>query len=132
MQRDLSGLTRELRKESCPQHVLEEVQRKISLKRSSTLRWRLAGGFAIVMAVLACGVSVWQWESGRNIRRQAEQAESERLRVANEARDALEVVGGVLRDAGAHSEKIISDRAVPPLRNSFEIAKNKIIKNNEL
>jgi hypothetical protein len=42
------------------------------------------------------------------------------------------LVGSVLLHAGAHSEKIISDRTVPPLRDSFELAKNKITQHIDL
>jgi hypothetical protein len=54
------------------------------------------------------------------------------VQVAREAESALGFIGTVLLDAGAHSETVISDRAITPLRNGLETAKNKIIHHTEL
>jgi hypothetical protein len=42
------------------------------------------------------------------------------------------LIAAVLLDAGEHSGNVISDRAIPPLRNGLETAKNKIIHRTEL
>ena len=131
MQPDLSRLTRALRKEICPRHVHDEVRRRISLEASSPKRWRLAVPLAVAGLVLACGFSVWQWQARRHAELAA-RATIQRARVANQAEAALGLIGAVLVDVGAHSEKVISDRAVLPLRNSLELTKNKIIRNIEL
>ena len=135
MQRDVSGLVRELKKETCPQRVLDEVGRRIATKGSSPRRWRLAIPLAVVGLVVVCSLSIWRWQAGENARQQAklvEQTTLDRARVASQAQDALGLLGSVLANAGADSGRIISDTAVPPLRDSFELAKNKIIHPTEL
>src|SRR5579871_4766230 len=130
MQEDLSQITRELQKETCPQRVHDEVQRKISSGTSSSRRLRLAVPLAAAALVLVCGVSVWRWHAGEKARQQAalaEQAARERVQIAQQAEGAMGLIGRVLADAGAHSGKVIYDRAVPPLRNSLQTANNKII-----
>jgi len=83
---------------------------------------------ALASVVLLCGLFVWQWRAHEHSRQQARLAQItiERTRVAHQAENALGLVGSMLLTAGHDSEKIISDRTVPPLRNSFETAKNKI------
>jgi hypothetical protein len=130
MQQDLSQIASELRKETCPRRVLDEVERQITQKQSAPNRLRLALSYAIAGVILAGCLSVWLWQRNKNIPSQI--ANPDRVQVANQAEYALALVGSELLDAGAHSEKIISDRAVPPLRNSIEIAKNKIINPMEL
>jgi hypothetical protein len=48
-------------------------------------------------------------------------------RAAQQAETALGCLGAALRDAGARSEEVILKAAVPPLRNSLQTAKNKIV-----
>lgn len=135
MQEDLSRLTRELKKETCPQRVRDEVQRRISA-RQSPLGWlRRAIPAAVAGLVLASGVSVWNWQAKRNAKREAALAElemQERVRIAHETEDALGLIGSVLANAGAHSGKVIYDRAVPPMRNSLQTANKKIIHDIQL
>jgi hypothetical protein len=133
MQPDLPRLARELKKETCPRRVLDEVQRRIAAERPSPRRLRFAISIAMAGLVLACGLSAWRWNE--HARQQAAVAEfnaRERAQTMNQAEGALGYVGSVLLQAGAHSEKIISDRAVPPLRSSLQLTKNKIIPNIEL
>jgi anti-sigma factor RsiW len=133
MQQKLSRLTRELQKETCPQRVRDEVQRRISARASSRGWLRLA--IPVAALVLVCGVSVWHWQAARNARHQAELAElalRDRVQIARQAEDALGLIGSVLVKTGAHSEKVIYDRAVPPLRNSLQTANNKIIHDIQL
>ena len=135
MQRDVSRLTGELKKETCPQRVFDEVGRRIATKRSLPRRWRFAIPLAVAGLVVVCGLSIWRWQAGEHARQQAkldQQTTLERARVASQAKDALGLLGSVLANAGADSGRIISDTAVPPLRDSLEIAKNKIIHPTEL
>jgi len=130
MQKDLSRLTRELQKETCPQRVRDEVQRQISARASSPGWLRLAIPLAAVGLVLVCGLSVWRWQAARESTREAELAERasrDRAQITHEAEGALGLIGSVLANAGADSGKVIYDRAVPPLRNSLQTANNKII-----
>jgi hypothetical protein len=130
MQQDLSRLTRELKNETCPQRVRDEVQRRISARASSP-RWVRPGiPLAAAGLMLVCGISVWHWQAERNAKRQAELAQlalRDHVQIAQEAEGALGLIGSVLANAGAHSGKVIYDRAVPPLRNSLQTANNKII-----
>ena len=131
MQPDLSRLTRALRKEICPRHVHDEVRRRILLEPSSHGRLRPAISVALAVLVLACGFSIWQWQARRHAELAA-RATIQRARVANQAEAALGLIGAVLVNVGAHSEKVISARAVLPLQNSLEVTKNKIIENIKL
>lgn len=131
MQEDLSRLTRELKKETCPQRVRDEVRGRISARESSRGWLRLA--IPLVALVLVCGVSVWHWQAERDARQQAKLAERAlHNRVQIQAERALDLIGSVLANAGADSGKVIYDRAVPPLRNSLQTANNKIIRHIEL
>jgi hypothetical protein len=130
MQPHEQRIIRELKNETCPQRVRDKARGQISARESSSRRLRYAVPMAIACVVLVCCLSVWQWHAAQTARQQASLAElnaRERARVAGQAEDALGLVGSVLLDAGAHSEKIISDRTVPSLRNSLETTKNKII-----
>jgi hypothetical protein len=90
---------------------------------------------AMAAVVLAFGLSVWRGQADEKAQRQARMAKCttlDRARIANQAETALGLIGSVLVNASAHSEKVISDRAVLPLQNSLELTKNKIIRNIEL
>ncbi len=130
MQSDLQRLIDELKKETCPSRVRDEVRGRISARESSRGRLRYAIAAAFATLILLCCLTVAQWHAREKARQQAKLAE--RQLVANQAASAMGLVGSVLLDAGAHSEKIISDRTVPQLRNSLEIARNKIIQHIEL
>jgi type II secretory pathway component PulM len=132
MRPDRQRIVRELKKETCPQRVRDRVRGRIAARESARLRYVMPLAFAGVIVV--CCLCLWQWQVHENARQQAKLAQLtiERARVARQAQDAMGLVGSVLLKAGAHSEKIISDRTVPQLRNSFETAKNKIIQNIDL
>lgn len=135
MQEDLSQITNELRNETCPRRVINKVKGQISAQETSRGRLRFAMGLAMAGVVVACSFTIWLREENENARTKTvlvERPNADRALVAHQAETALALVGSELLHAGAHSEKIISDRAVPPLRNSIEIAKNKIINPMEL
>ena len=135
MPRDVSRLARELKKETCPRRVLDGVRHRIAAQKSPPARMGLAIPFAVAGLVLLGSLSVWRWQAVENARDLARLVERENLdhaRTTRQAKDALGLLGSVLADAGADAGRIISDRAVPPLRDSLELAKNKIIKHTEL
>ncbi len=134
MPRDLSRLANELKKETCPRRVLDTVRHRIAAQKSPPGRLRLAIPFAVAGLVLVGGLAVWRWQADENARQQAKLVEWDKLdhaRTTRQAKDALGFLGGVLADAGADAGRIISDRAVSPLRDSLELAKNKIIQHTE-
>jgi len=135
MQPDLSRLIRELKKETCPQRVRDLARERMAVKGTSPAPLRFAISVAIACMTLACSLAAWQWHMDENARRQSRLAELnaiEHARIANQAEGALGLVGSVLLNASVHSEQVISDRAVPPLRSSLETAKNKITEHMEL
>lgn len=129
MPRDVSQLARELEKETCPRRVLDGVQHRIAAQKSPPARLRPAIPFAVACMVLAFGLLIWRWQAGENTR---QQAKLDHARITRETKDALGLLGRVLADAGNDSGRIISDRAVPPLRDCLELAKNKIIQHTKL
>jgi len=121
MQTKLTQLIRELKNEKCPQRLRDEARGRIAARETSPRRLRLAFPMALAGLMLACGLLGWQ----RHARHRTELAQltAERARVAHQAENALGLVGSVLLSAGNDSGKIISDRTVPALRDSFETAK---------
>jgi len=135
MHEDLQELARELRKETCPQRVLDEVARRISAQAPppSPFRYRIAA--ALAASIMLCGIALWRWSVGGGSPRASEVAQKEtidRVQVARQAEGTLAYIGQVMVHAGAHSERVILNDAVPQLRNSLETAKNKIINRIEL
>jgi len=128
MDEDLKKLVEELRHETCPQRVLDEVARR--LPRNAPSRLRIEFAVAVVAAVVLSGLALWRMPAVL-LSHQQPQAESpvamDSARAAQQAEVALGCLGAVLREAGARSEEIILKSAVPPLRNSLQTAKNKII-----
>lgn len=126
MQTKLTQLVRELKNEKCPQRVRDQVRGRIAARETAPrLRFAIPMAFAVV--ILLCGLFVWQQQARERARQKAlAQLTLERARVAHQAENALGLVGSMLLSAGNDSGQIISDRTVPPLRNSFETAKNKI------
>ena len=129
MDESLRRLVRELRQETCPQAVLDEVARRRSTaaRSSNPFRYGLVGVGAVL--VLLCAVAVWQRPAGGDARGRTERAGRANpggAQIAGEAEGALEYIGSILRDAGTHSGRVILKGAVPPLQNSLQKAKNKI------
>jgi len=135
MQEDLPGLARELRKETCPRRVIDEAVRRISAETPPRRRLRFAIPIVLAGLVLLCGLLLRWRLAGGNAAHQPQLVEQQahgRLQVARQAETALGLFGAVLWDAGSHSEAVISDRAIPPLRNGLETAKNRIIRHTKL
>jgi hypothetical protein len=130
MDENLPRLVRELRQETCPQRVFDEIARRIAAQASRRRRFRYGIPATATILVLLCGLAVWRGPQRGNNERQAklaEQAALDRRQIARQTEGALGLLGSILLDAGAHSETVIFNRAVPPLRNGLETAKNKII-----
>jgi len=82
---------------------------------------------------LLCGLALWPRPTVREARRHPEQVGTslERAQVAAETRGALGYIGGVLIAASAHTEQIVLNQALPPLRNSFSNARIKLLNHIE-
>lgn len=137
MQEDLRQLARELRQETCPRRVIDQAVRRIAAETPppSPLRDAIPVALVLAGAVLLCGLLVRSRLTGDDAGQQlqwAEQQAQRRMQVARQAESALGLIGTLLLDAGAHSETVISDRVIPPLRNGLQTAKNKIIRHTEL
>jgi len=135
MQEDLKRLARELRQETCPRRVIDEVRRRIAAETPLPRRLRYAIPVALAGTAILCGLLVRSQLAGGNAGQQPELVDQQahsRMQVARQAESALGFIGTVLLDAGAHSETVISDRAISPLCNGLETAKNKIIRHTEL
>lgn len=135
MDEDLQQLARELRKETCPQRVLDEVARRISTQTPAPGRFRHAIAAGLAAAIVLCGFVLWRWPGGGGSPRASQLAQKEaisRVQVARQAEGTLAYIGQVMAHASAHSQRVILNDAVPPLRNSFETAKNKIMNRIEL
>lgn len=130
MDEDLQRLARELRQETCPQRVLDEVARRLSAQARRPRRWGYALAGAAAGLALLCGVALWRRPAGGDTQRHADRALSGRMdsaQIAEQAEGALGYIGQILLEAGSHSEGVILKGAVPPLRSSLETVKNKII-----
>ncbi|HZR19970.1 MAG TPA: hypothetical protein VFE51_21985 [Verrucomicrobiae bacterium] len=135
MQEDLPGLVRELSKETCPRRVIDGALRRIAAETPGPGWLRPAIPMALAGAVLLGALFIRYQPADGNAGHQPELAAQQphgRMQSAREAETALGLIGTVLLDAGAHSQTVIWDRAIPPLRNGIETAKNKIIRHTEL
>jgi hypothetical protein len=128
MDENLKRLVEELRHETCPQRVLDEVARR--LPRNAPSRLRIEFAVAVVAAVVLSLLALWRLPADRMAHEKPNAGSPVAMnsaRAAQQAEVALGYLGAALRDAGARSEEIILKTAVPPLRNSLQTAKNKII-----
>jgi len=130
MHENLPRLVHELRQETCPKRVITEVTRRISAGASSRrpFRYRIALSGAAV-ALLGC-LLIWRWPTAIGPQSKATPLvarTADRAELARQAGAALELIGGLLVDAGARCERTIYQHAVPQLRNSFDSAKQKTI-----
>ena len=135
MQENLNQLARELRKETCPHRVIDEVARRIAAEAPPPGRLRYALPVAMAALLALGGLIVHRRWAGGNAGQTSqlvEQRAAGRAQTLRQAGGALVLIGTVLRDAGAHSETVISDRALPPLRKGLETSWNKIIRQTEL
>jgi len=135
MHEDLQQLARELRKETCPQRVVDEVARRISAQSPPPNRFGYKIAVALGALVALCGIALWRWPTAENTPRASEVMSKEavdRVQVARQVEGTFAYIGQVMVDASAHSEKVILNDAVPQLRNSFETAKNKIMNRIDL
>ena len=135
MDQNLQRLVSELRKETCPQAVLDRVARRLSTTAHAPNRFRYGLAGVVLGLVLLCVVAVWQWQARDEAHEQTKLANGRSLestRIAKETEWALGYIGSVLRDASSHSGRIVLKEAGPPLRDSLQKAKDKITDHTQL
>jgi hypothetical protein len=133
MHEDLQQLARELRKETCPQRVVDEVARRISAQTPRRFRYAIA--VAVAASIVLCGIALLRWPARKESARTTEVVQTEaidRVQVARQVEGTFAYIGQVMVDASAHSQRVILNDAVPQLRNSFETAKDKLMNHIEL
>lgn len=134
MQKDLHSLVRELRNETCPQRVIDRTQAILREDPPLPSRFRYALPLAVAALALLCSLLVWRQPAGKDAppTNPAHLPGDPHMQAARQTQRALALLGSALYEAGAHSEQVLSDRAIPPLRTSFQTAKNKIIHDTQL
>lgn len=119
-------LISELREEKCPQVVLDRVEHRV---RESKLYRHSPFPFVWALAtILIIGAATAAW-FGQAQRREIDEARAhaERAQIVAQTQGALAYIGQILLETVAHNEQTILNEAMPPLRNGFETAKNKVI-----
>ncbi len=133
MHEDLQRLIQELRAEKCPPRIFEWVAQRRACRAARRSRFRMASAVAAVgLATLLAVVLVWRRSNREAVSLSQESApnRAQQVRVAEEAVAALAYIGNVLREAGEHTQNILLNEAVPPLRSGVQAVgkttKNKI------
>ncbi len=129
MDENLQRLVRALREEKCPRRVHDAVAQEIAAQSPTVGRFRPALALAAVMVIVLGCLAIWRWPVADAPQRQPElavQAPPDTTQVVAQAEGALGFIGHILIEAGAHSERAISQETVSPLRNSLENTKQKI------
>src|SRR5262245_2438203 len=120
MDEDLQQLARELRKETCPQRVLDEVARRISAQTPPPNHFHYRFATALAASVVLCSIVLWRWPVGRSSQPVTEVVQTkpiDRVQVARQVEGTFAYIGQVMVDASAHSQRVILNDAVPQLRN---------------
>lgn len=134
MDQDLQRLIQELRNEKCPGRVTKKLADRIGSQNRSVGLGTFKIAFVTAVLVVLCGLAVWRQTPTGEAARPAQPAPAAtlaRAQVARQAEEALGYIGGILLKTGAHTEKIVLNQAVPPLRNSFTTAKEKLLNHIE-
>jgi hypothetical protein len=90
----------------------------------------LTTAFVTAALLLVCSLAIWHRLSAREAQRHPDPsvvASLNRAQVVRETEGALGYIGCVLLDAGAHTEKIVLNQAVPRLRNSLTTTREKLL-----
>ena len=134
MDQELQKLIAQLQDVKCPSTLLDRVTQRIAREKTPT-RLRLPSiAWAVSIAALLGGLALWQSLARRESLRVAAEAttaaevRANRALVAQQAQDAFGYIGQALLRAAVHTENALLEEAVPPLRNGFEFAKNKVTK----
>lgn len=132
MDQELQKLIRQLQDEKCPPTVLDRVAQHTSRGKMSGRSSRHSLRWAVSITCLFGVVVLWQQQQARReaqrvtAERAAAQVQANRALVMQQTQDAFGYIGQALIRAAAHTENALLKGAVPALRTSFEIAKNKV------
>ena len=131
MDQELQKLIRQLQNQKCPPTVLDRVAKRISREKvpAGSVRSSLVWAISISCLVLAAA-AVWQWQARREAQFLAAEhvARANRALVVQQTQEAFGYIGQALVRAAAQTENALLKEALPPLRNGFEIVKNKTTK----
>jgi anti-sigma factor RsiW len=131
MDENLQRLIQELRTEKCPPRVFESVAKRRARRPAPLRRLRTANAVAVVCIAALLAAILVERRPNRNAVSPTQAFASHRaqqVRVAGEAVAALDYIGNVLLEAGKHTQNILLNETVPPLRSGLE-AVGKTIKN---
>jgi cytochrome b561 len=125
----LKKLIRELRSESCPASVPDQVSQRIAREAAKKFSGvSLLASFVLgALAVVLVGTSLfWRGTDRVDDPRGETPTLSDSGKVLEQTHEVLAAVGHVLIRAGGHAEAALRKEAVPPLLRSFHTAKDKI------
>ena len=128
----LQRLTRSLRSEKCPPHVVTQVRERIASERranSPSLRLPVwASGLVVLVAVAVVGFELSRSDKTDSYSPASNTTvEIDRKAVAEEVQLSLACIGHVLIEAGNRSGTVIHQKMLPPLLNSLRTAQESII-----
>jgi hypothetical protein len=132
MEDALQKLVRELRNERCPDAVLDRVAQQISRDTRVPRPWQRPAMWVTASVLLLAVLTVWHWLPSRDTKIKTAQittaalTEADRTLVIQRTQGVLVYIGHTMIEAAAHTENAILSEAVPPLRNGFLTAKNKV------
>lgn len=125
----LENLIRELRSESCPASVLDQVSRRIAQEtaRKTARPSLLASCFLGALAVVLIGIGLlWRGSDRADGLLREAPPRTDSAKVLEQTHGALAAVGHILIRAGGHAEAALREQALPPLLKSFHTANEKI------
>jgi len=135
MDRELQNLIRHLQDEKCPQSVLDRVEQTIARQKTPrrSMRASLVLAWTVSIVCLFGAIALWQRQARREAQfvaaeMAAAQAETDRALVVQQTQEAFGYIGQALLRAAVHTENTLLKEAVPPIRNGFELVKNKVNK----
>ncbi len=126
MDQELQDLIHRLRDEKCPPAVLARVHQRIAEEKRPAWSSSALVGWTLAIVILVGTAVLWPWHVRQEAQRLALAEKSRRERVVQETQVAFGYIGLALIRAAAQTETALSKDAVAPIRNSFELIKNKL------
>lgn len=121
----LPELKRELRRERCPQAVLDAVQAVAQADASTTERTAFGAWAMVALAVAALAGAFWVWQQSAPPAQPTAPAELVSLR-ADEVKQAIRqteysilLMGKLFRNATDHSQQVVIEASLPALQSGL-------------